>query len=98
MTALPPGSLFAGAGLLLANVFNVYMRPDCSRIAQKITLYTVLPRRQMVDAISPTLDAAHLKEVLEHVNVPSYRTRGPAATTTGRPTLPVAAACPLSLM
>ena len=26
----------------------------------------------MADAISPTLDAAHLEEVLEHVNVPSY--------------------------
>src|SRR5262249_34891140 len=26
----------------------------------------------MVDAIPPTLDAAHLEEVLEHVNVPSY--------------------------
>ena len=31
-----------------------------------------MPRRQKVDAISPTLDAAHLEEVLEHVNVPSY--------------------------
>ena len=35
-------------------------------------MYSVLPRRQKVDAISPTLDAAHLEEVLEHVNVPSY--------------------------
>jgi PAS domain S-box-containing protein len=26
----------------------------------------------MADAISPTLDATHLEEVLEHVNVPSY--------------------------
>ena len=35
-------------------------------------MYSVLPRRQKVDAISPTLDVAHLEEVLEHVNVPSY--------------------------
>jgi PAS domain S-box-containing protein len=27
---------------------------------------------RIVDAIAPTLDAAHLEEVLEHVNVPSY--------------------------